>query len=430
MTEPRPLQILTVNSGSSSLKLALYTAGKGVEAVASMEAERIGERDLRLRAGKAGEKAEELPRPASVGSAPGFGDIFQALLDWLEKDCPERQSPALRIDSVGHRIVHGGPRYRSAQLLNEEVLAELRRLTAVDPGHMPQALECISAASRRFPRAPQAVCFDTAFHRTMPAVAQRFALPRRFHDEGILLYGFHGISYEYIVSELARIEPERAMGRVIVAHLGNGASMAAISGGKSVETSMGFTPVAGLMMGTRCGDLDPGLLAWLAQQRKMSGEEMTRRVARESGLLGVSGSSQAMRDLLAREAADAAAAEAVALFCYRARQYVGALAAVLGGLDILVFTGGVGEHAAPVRERICSGLEFLGVGIDGERNRAGAPLISREADRVAVRVIAANEDLMIARHTARIVAARSVAAGRDAAAPKSGEGSEREKIEP
>lgn len=423
MTEPRPLQILTVNSGSSSLKLALYSAGKGVEAGFSMEAERIGERDVRLRAGKAGGKIEDLPLPESrpAGPPPGFAEVFHALLDWLE-----RQGGDLRIDCAAHRIVHGGPRYRRPQLLSEEVLAELRRLTPVDPGHMPQAIECIEAVSRRYPSAPQALCFDTAFHRTMPPVAQRFALPRRFHDEGILRYGFHGLSYEYVVSELMRIDRQRAMGRVIVAHLGNGASMAAISGGKSVETSMGFTPVAGLMMGTRCGDLDPGLLAWLAQQRTMSGEELNRLVARESGLLGVSGSSQDMRDLLARESVDAAAAEAVALYCYRARQYIGAFAAVLGGLDILVFTAGVGEHAAPVRERICAGLEFLGLGIDPERNQAGAPLISRDSDRVQVRVIATNEDLMIARHAARIVAA-----GRGADAPQSGESEmETERIEP
>ncbi len=233
-------------------------------------------------------------------------------------------------------------------------------------------------------------------------MAQLCPLPKHYYDEGVLRYGFHGLSYEYILSELPALDGELAGGRVIVAHLGNGASMAAIKGGKSLDTSMGFTPSAGLVMGSRSGDLDPGVLAYLSQEKGMAGSALSALINKQSGLLGVSGLSGDMRDLLEKEAVNPDAAAAIALYCYAAKKYVGAYAAVLGGLDILVFTAGVGEHAAPIRERICSGLEFLGIEIDPERNCANAPVVSSDESRVKVRVMTTNEDLMIARHAARL----------------------------
>lgn len=236
----------------------------------------------------------------------------------------------------------------------------------------------------------------------MPRVAQICPLPKHYYEEGVLRYGFHGLSYEYILSELPALDGDLASGRVIVAHLGNGASMAAIKGGKSLDTSMGFTPVAGLVMGTRSGDLDPGVLAYLSEEKGMTGSALATLINKQSGLLGISGLSQDMRDLLDQEAVDPDAAIAIALYCYTAKKYIGAYAAILGGLDILVFTAGVGEHAAPIRDRICSGLEFLGIEIDPGRNRSNAPVISSDESRVKVRVMKTNEDLMIARHAARL----------------------------
>jgi acetate kinase len=241
-------------------------------------------------------------------------------------------------------------------------------------------------------------CFDTAFHDGLPAVARMYAIPRHLYDEGVRRYGFHGLSYEYILKELRLLDGALAEGRVIIAHLGNGASMVALRGGKSVDTSMGFTPLEGLVMGTRSGDVDPGALVYLLEQRKISPEELSQLLNKQSGLLGVSGSSEDMRDLLEKSANDPHAAEAVDLFCYRAKKYIGAYAAALGGLDVLVFAGGIGEHAAPVREKICAGLDFLGIQLDPQRNRSNAPLISRTGAAVKVRVIETNEDLMIVRH--------------------------------
>jgi acetate kinase len=250
---------------------------------------------------------------------------------------------------------------------------------------------------------PQVACFDTAFHRTLPPVAQRYPLPRALHDAGVVRYGFHGLSYEYIMQALRAVDPDAANGRVIVAHLGNGASMAAVRDGQSIDTTMGFTPTGGLVMGTRTGDLDPGVLLYLLQTRGMPAEQVNTLVNRQAGLLGVSGISADMRDLLEREAREPAAAAAVDLFCYQARKFLGALAAVLGGIETLVFTGGIGEHAAPIRARICASFEFLGLEIDAGRNQQHAPVISPDGASVTVRVIPTDEDRMIARHTYRLI---------------------------
>ena len=273
----------------------------------------------------------------------------------------------------------------------------------IAPDHLPQSIQAMQAAVKAYPNLPQVACFDTAFHRHMPRIAQLYPLPRHFADEGVIRYGFHGLSYEYIMQELRAMAPQEAEGRVLIAHLGNGASMAAVRGGIGIDTTMGFTPAGGLMMGTRTGDLDPGVLLYLLAERGMTPAALNELVNRQAGLLGVSGISADMRDLLERESADGHAAEAVALFCYQAKKYLGALAAVLGGLDTLVFTGGIGEHAASVRLRICEGLEFLGIRIDPRRNEAHAPVISREGSSATVRVMQTDEDLMIARHTRELM---------------------------
>ena len=273
----------------------------------------------------------------------------------------------------------------------------------LDPDHLPEAIRGIQFVARKFPQLAQVACFDTAFHSTLPTVAKMYALPRRFYDEGVRRYGFHGLSFEYIVGELRKIDAQLAAGRVIIAHLGSGASMVASWDGKSMDTSMGFTPLEGLVMSTRSGDVDPGLLLYLLAEKKMSAQEAGALLNEQSGLLGVSGSTGDMRTLLEKSAQDSQAAEAIDLFCYRAKKYVGAYAATLGGLDALVFTEESGERAAAIRERICSGLEFLGIRLDGARNAANAPVISADDSRVNVRVIQTNEDLMIVQHVIAVL---------------------------
>jgi acetate kinase len=310
---------------------------------------------------------------------------------------------AAELGAVGHRVVHGGSRYRKPQLITSELVAELQRLVLIDPDHLPQALAGIEAILQMYPEVPQAACFDTAFHRSMPPVAQMYALPRRLWDKGLMRYGFHGLSCEYLMRQLRAIDAAAAGQRVIIAHLGSGASMTAVRGGVSVDTTMGFAPSGGLAMGTRCGDLDPSVLLYLLQAEQMSPAAVNKLVNREGGLLGVSESSPDMRDLLANESTDSRAAEAVDLFCYTARKFLGALVAVLGGLETLIFSAGIGEHAAPVRERICAGQEFLGIQIDRARNAQHAPIISRHDSRVVVRVMKTDEDRMIASHVRRLI---------------------------
>jgi acetate kinase len=302
------------------------------------------------------------------------------------------------LAAAGHRLVHGGSRYREPQRITPEFLTEIERLIPLDPDHMPVAIRGIKFIAKKFPELPQVACFDTAFHSSLPAVARMYALPGNLCDQGIVRYGFHGLSYEYVMGELQALEGKLARGRVIIAHLGNGASMVAVKDGKSIDTSMGFTPLEGLVMGTRSGDVDPGLLLYLLLQKKMSAKEMSTMLNKESGLLGVSGTSGDMRNLLEKMRQDSRAGEAVELFCYRAKKYIGAYTAVLGGLDVLVFAGGIGERAAVVRKRICDGLDFLGIRLDAASNEANAALISSPASGVKVRVIKTNEDLMIVRH--------------------------------
>ncbi len=400
LTSPAPLfmgatnqRVLTINSGSSSLKAALYEMGEPASLMLSLEASRIGTPGSRIQI-TAADGATLLDRQNDVTNHDA---ALRALFEWLAQ-----HDAGQRLDAVGHRIVHGGHRYREPQFITPELIAALQELLSLDPDHLSQAINGIEFVTRCFPALPQIACFDTAFHRQMPKVARMYALPRNFYDEGIQRFGFHGLSYEYITEQLRALDGAAADGRVIVAHLGNGASLAALRGGESIDTSMGFTPAEGLMMGTRAGDLDPGLLLYLIEEKKMTLAAARTLLNKQAGLLGVSGTSEDMRDLLEREATDPHAAEAIDLFCYRAKKYLGAYAAALGGVEILVFTGGIGEHAAAIRERICAGLEFLGIRIDAARNQAAAPVISAADSRVKVRVIKTNEDLMIARHTIKL----------------------------
>jgi acetate kinase len=385
-------RILAINSGSSSLKVSLYAINGAENVLLSLEVRRIGIAGGRIRAVDA--RGQVLLDQAL--EAPDHAAALRLTLAWL-------RSQDQRIDAIGHRIVHGGPRYSEPQLVTPELVSALRELVPLDPDHLPQAIRAIEAVDEEHPSLPQVACFDTAFHRRMPAVAQVCPLPERFHDEGVQRYGFHGLSYEYILSELQHLEPALADGRIVIAHLGNGASMAAVHRGHSVDTSMGFTPTAGLLMGTRSGDIDPGVLLYLLEERKMTVAAVSDLLNKKSGLLGVSGLSEDMQDLLARENDDPRAALAVDLFCHRAKKYLGAYAAALGGLDMVVFTGGIGEHAAPVRERICSGLEFMGLVMDPAANQANAPVISTQNSQTQIRVIKTNEELVIARHAARLV---------------------------
>ncbi len=367
-------RVLALNAGSSSVKGALWEIGPAETLVRSFATDRVTDHEAAV----------------------------EALLDGLDRD-----GRLDGLDAVGHRIVHGGPRWSAPTLVTPAVTAALADLIPIDPDHAPQALAGIRAVARARPDVPQVACFDTAFHRTMPAVARTYALPRRLADAGIVRYGFHGLSYEYVHGALRQFDGALADARVVIAHLGSGASVAALRGGRSVDTSMGFSPTAGLVMSTRSGDVDPGILLHLLQGEGMTPAALATMLAKESGLLGLSGTSGDMRDLLAREGADAAAALAVEVFCYRARAYVGAYAATLGGLDALVFTGGIGEHAPAVRARVCAGLEHLGVVLDPEANATGAPVVSGATSRVRVRVIPTNEELMLARHAAALVTARS-----------------------
>src|SRR5215203_5797312 len=391
--------LLTINTGSSSLKAALYRLrGGGTETPElRAEASRIGVRGgeglLRLADGRGeilDERRDYLPDHAAA---------LDALMSRLRDRGLERDDLA----AVGHRIVHGGNRHREPQWVTPGMVADLRALVPIDPNHLSQAIAAIEAVGRAYPAVPQVACFDTAFHGRMPRVARLYALPSQLAEEGVISYGFHGLSYEYVMEELRRLDPKAAAGRVIVAHLGNGASMAAVLGGVGVDTTMGFTPTGGLVMGTRRGDLDPSVPLFLLMERGMSPTEVSDLLNKRAGLLGISGTSADMRDLLDREPTDGRAAEAIALFCYQAKKFLGALAAALGGLDTLVFTGGIGEHSATVRERACEGLEFLGVRLDPDGNSAHARVVSSNGSAVTVRVVPTDEDLMVARHTRRLI---------------------------
>jgi acetate kinase len=380
--------VLTVNAGSSSIKFALFRNGAALVRTLSGKIERIGLPGTALSVAR----TDGGPTEKSALQASDHAACVPPLMALLEGSAG---LPVL--GAIGHRVVHGGMRYTQPQRVTGEVLDELKRLSPYDPEHLPAEIGLIEAFSRRYPDLPQVACFDTAFHREMPRVARLLPIPRRYYVQGIQRYGFHGLSYAYLMEELRRLGGSKeAHGRVILAHLGNGASMAAVRGGKSVDTTMGFTPTAGLPMSTRSGDLDPGIVAYLARNEGVGVDQFHDMVNAQSGLLGVSEISPDLRDLLAREKSDERAADAIALFCYHAKRWIGGFAAALGGLDTLVFSGGIGENSPDIRARVCEGLEFLGIGLDEARNAAGRAVISREGKPVTVRVIRTDEELQIA----------------------------------
>jgi acetate kinase len=386
--------VLTINGGSSSIKFALYAVAALPVRLLSGMIERIGLPDAVLTVTESEKKPETQPIEAS-----DHGTAGTVLVNWLEQHLG-----LASLRAVGHRVVHGGESHREPERVTPQLLEGLRRLSPYDPEHMPSEIRLMELFRQRYPDLPQVACFDTAFHRDMPRVARILPIPRRFETKGVQRYGFHGLSCEYLMEELARVAgTEAARGRVILAHLGNGASLTAVRGGRSIDTSMGFTPTAGLPMSTRSGDLDPGLVWYLARSEQMTAMQFHRMVNHQSGLLGVSELSPDMRDLLAREADDVRAAEAVALFCYQAKKWIGAFAAALGGLDTLVFAGGIGENAPVIRRRICDGLGFLGIQLDETRNQADAPVISADAGPATVRVIRTNEEVMIAKAVCRLL---------------------------
>ncbi len=384
--------ILTLNGGSSSIRFAVYEADETVQKVISCgKIERIGSSGATLivrdTAGK-----HSVPIPIDSEQPVEF------LLGWLES-----QPFFNLIGAVGHRVVHGMLHTEPMQV-TPELMEDLRSVIPFDPDHLPRELELMIAFSKRHPQVPQVACFDTAFHRTMPAIAKLLPIPRQYVKPGVERYGFHGLSFGYLMEELSRLDPEAATGRVILAHLGSGASLAAVSNGKSVDTTMGFTPAAGLVMGTRTGDLDPGMAFYMFKTYGMNPEKFQSMVNHESGLFGVSGISSDLRDLCSLEATDAHAHAAVELFCYQVKKWIGSFCAVLGGLDTIVFSAGIGENSPAIRSRICEGLIFLGIELDPARNNRNDGLISLEQGRVKVRVIATNEELMIARSVSRILA--------------------------
>lgn len=380
--------ILTVNGGSSGIKFALYRTNEPFRRLLYGNIDRIGLSDSKLTFTREKEKIKDI----LTINASDHRSAANFLIDWLEK-----QIDFSLVNGIGHRVVHG-MHHTSPEIITPELLDELHRITPYDPDHLPAEIELIEVFLKRYPKLQQIACFDTAFHQTMPRVAKLLPIPRSFDEKGIQRYGFHGLSYSYLMQELVRIAGTKAArGRVILAHLGSGASMAAVYKGKSIDTSMGFTPAAGLPMGTRTGDLDPGAAWYILQSEHLTPKQFNHLINHESGLLGISETNSDMRDLLAIEKEDFRAAEAIALFCYQAKKWIGAFAAALGGLDTLVFSGGIGENAPVIRSRICEGLGFLGIGLEEEQNRKNAPIISKEKKSIAVRVIHTDEEWIIAK---------------------------------
>ena len=371
--------ILTLNGGSSSIKFALFESNGSLRRKLSGRIEGIGLSDASFVVEGSESASHQL-------AAPTYTAAVNSLMDWLEKRIGRGG-----LSAVGHRVVQGGPKYGAPERITPEMIDDLRALSPFDPEHLPGEIELTEAVFERFPDLPQIACFDTAFHHDLPRVAQLLPIPRRYFEQGVRRYGFHGLSYAYLMEQVG------ARGRVILGHLGSGASLAAVRDGKPVDTSMAFTPAAGFPMSTRSGDLDPGLVGYLEQTEQMSASQFQKMVNHESGLLGVSETSSDMRELLEQEAKDERVAEAIAMFCYQVRKWIGAFAAALGGLDRLVFTGGIGENAPLIRARICDGLGFLGIELDEKQNAANAGIISAKTSSVSVHVIRTDEELMIAR---------------------------------
>src|SRR4051812_31440771 len=388
--------VAVINAGSSSIKFAIYAAGAGAPASFRGQIEGIGAApSLKVADGKRATVAERSWDPAGFDHRQATQAILDEAIRLLD---------GTPVAAVGHRVVHGGTEFAAPVRVDAATIAALRKLAPLAPLHQPHNVAAIAAIAEGAPHVAQVACFDTAFHRAQPDVAQLFAVPRALSDEGVRRYGFHGLSYEYVSQRLYELAPQLAGARVIIAHLGNGASLCAIRGGRSVATTMGFTALDGLMMGTRCGSLDPGVLLYLMDEKGLGARAIEDLLYRRSGLLGVSGVSADMRALQALD--DPAAREAIELFVYRIVREIGSLAAALGGLDALVFTGGIGEHGREIREAVSAGCRWLGVEIDPARNRMGAGLIGKPGSRAPAWVIPTDEEGMIARHTSALLGLR------------------------
>lgn len=386
--------VLTINGGSSSIKFAIYQATETLSQILHGQIENIGNSNAILSSTNIISNQKE----HLIINATDYKTATNSLLDWLEK-----QIVFNSITAIGHRIVHG-LQHTQPQIITPELLNELKAISSYDPEHLPEEITLIECFKKRYPSIVQIACFDTAFHTTMPPIAQLLPIPRRYFNMGIKRYGFHGLSYTYLVEELKNIAGNNvAKGKIILAHLGNGASLAAVKDGKSVDTSMGFTPTSGLPMGTRCGDLDPSVAWYLMEFEKLKPQQFNHLINHASGLLGISETSGDMRELLKIQATDSRAAEAIALFCYQIKKQIGSYAAVLGGLETLVFSGGIGEHTPEVRSQICDGLEFLGIELCEIKNMNNAPIISTEKSKVTVHVISTNEELMIAKLVYKVI---------------------------
>ena len=390
--------ILVVNAGSSSVKFQAFAlAGAGLEMRLRGQIEGIGTHPSLTARDAQGASLADHPLEASQARDPAACLAF--LASWLQQAMQGAQ-----LVGVGHRVVHGGSKYSAPMRINRAVLEELEALVPLAPLHQPFNLGPIRSLLDSRPGLAQVACFDTAFHRTQPILAELFALPRRYYDDGVRRYGFHGLSYEYIAQRLPSVAPEIALQRVVAAHLGNGVSLCAMQGARSVATTMGFTALDGLPMGTRCGDLDPGVVIYLARERGMSMDQIESLLYRQSGLLGLSGLSNDMRELLASDSADARLA--VDYFVYRVARGVGGLAGAMGGMDALVFTAGIGENSPEIRARVCWRLGWLGLDFDPEANVAGAARITRPDSRVSAWVVPTDEELMIAQHTRDVLGLR------------------------
>ena len=387
--------VLTMNGGSSSIKFAIFKPGLPLTRRVAGAVERIGLPETVLRTTKRGDSDELQPLPAT-----DFNEAVAGLLDWLTES-----GELARVTAIGHRVVHGGPNYIDPQVVTPKLLADLREAITFAPNHLPMELALIEATVKRLPKVPQVVCFDTTFHKRLAGVHTRLPIPRRYHDAGVRRYGFHGLSFSYLMEELRRqAGPEIANGKVILAHLGSGSSLAAIEHGRSIDTTMGFTPTGGVMMATRTGDIDPGVLLHILRTEGLSADQLDHLVNRESGILGVSGTTSDMRDLVARKETDPTAKEAFNSYCYSIRKGIGAMVAVNNGAEALVFSGGIGEHLPEARSRILNGLgHVFGIRVDPALNEANAPVISKHDSPCTVRVIPTDEESMIAQITLRVL---------------------------
>jgi acetate kinase len=379
--------ILVINGGSSSIKFALYSMDENPNKIFFGEIKRIGLSGPEFTFINNTQEKNEI-----IIGATNFKEAAEVLIEWLKKQKDFEQTMC-----IGHRIVHG-MKHTQAEIIGEDLLDELNQISDYDPDHLPAEIEMVRLFKKHFPSLVQVACFDTAFHTTIPAVAKTFAIPKSYYDGGIQRYGFHGISYSYLMQELRKQNEEQANGKIILAHLGNGASLTAVKEGKCIDTSMGFTPAGGIVMSTRSGDLDPGV-AWYLMKKGMNAKAFNDLINHQSGLLGISGISSDMQALLRIKKENKDAALAIDIFCYQVKKYIGGYAAVLGGLDTLVFSGGIGEHSPEVRSKICDNLEFLGIELDEIKNMNNEDVIATETSKVKVNVIKTNEEEMIAKTT-------------------------------